>query len=128
MTLKGFAEAKKLSGSPFPLIICLCGSTRFGYAFHDANLELTMQGYIILSVGATTQSDAALMASGRITPEAKVGLDELHKRKIDLADVVFVLNVDNYVGESTRDEIEYSKHHSVPVIYLEEIDYISSRE
>lgn len=120
MTLKGFADAKALTGVTIPLIVCLCGSTKFGYAFHDANLELTMRGYIVLSVGATTQSDAALMASGRITADAKVALDELHKRKIDLADVVFVLNVDDYIGESTRSEIDYSVDHSVPVLYLEE--------
>lgn len=49
----------------------------------------------------------------------KVALDELHKRKIDLADEVFVLNVGGYIGESTQSEINYALAHNKPVGYLE---------
>jgi len=52
------------------------------------------------------------------TPEQKIALDELHKRKIDLADEVLVLNVNGYIGSSTRSEIEYAKQHNKPVRYL----------
>lgn len=48
-------------------------------------------------------------------------LDELHKRKIDLSDEVFVLNVDGYIGDSTRSEIEYAQSIGKPIIYLEEL-------
>ena len=46
-------------------------------------------------------------------------LDELHKRKIDLADEILVLNVGGYIGESTRSEIEYAKAHNKTIRYLE---------
>jgi hypothetical protein len=117
------------SGKPMPRIVCLCGSTRFYEAFQRANYEETIAGHIVLSVGfymhASTGGDTP-WGIGKVhgenvgcTPEQKVQLDELHKRKIDLADEVFVLNVDGYIGDSTRSEIEYAEKHGVPVRYLE---------
>lgn len=95
-----------------PTIVCLCGSTRFAQAFMDAYAERTDAGEIVLSVG-------------RFQPvhgwdaEKKAKLDELHKRKIDLADYVLVLNVGGYIGSSTRSEIDYAIGHGKPVHYLE---------
>jgi len=97
----------------YPKIICLCGSTRFKFAFNAANLELTLAGYIVLSVGSFMHSDEEL----NISDEQKVKLDHLHKRKIDLADAVLVLNVDGYVGQSTKSEIDYSHSTGKPVAY-----------
>ena len=45
-------------------------------------------------------------------------LDEMHKRKIDMADEIFVINVDGYIGSSTRSEIAYANEHGKPVNYL----------
>lgn len=98
-----------------PEIVVLCGSTRFMDAFRAQNLALTLDGKIVLSVGCDTHSDDML----GITPEQKAMLDELHKRKIDLADRVFVLNVGRYVGDSTRGEISYAEAIGKPVDYLE---------
>lgn len=50
----------------------------------------------------------------------KVNADELHKRKIDLCDEVVVLNVGDYIGESTRSEIQYAMSIKKPVLFLEE--------
>jgi len=47
-------------------------------------------------------------------------LDDMHKRKIDMADEIFVINVGGYLGESTRGEIEYAKSRGMVVRYLEE--------
>jgi hypothetical protein len=107
-------------GQRRPEIVCLCGSTRFYDAFQKANYELTMQGKIVLSVGFYPHSQ--VQAHGQAigcTDEQKVALDELHKRKIDLADRVFVLNVGGYIGDSTRSEIEYATAHGKPIGYLE---------
>jgi hypothetical protein len=103
-----------------PEIVCLCGSTRFYDAFQRSNYELTMQGKIVLTVGfyPHSQEQAHGQAIG-CTPEQKATLDELHKRKIDLADKVLVLNVGGYIGESTRSEIAYAIAHRKPVDYLE---------
>lgn len=103
---------------PRPTITVLCGSTRFGDAFRAANLRLTLAGHIVLSIGCDTKSDADLF--GVDDPDRlKVRLDELHKRKIDLADRVFVLNVAGYIGESTRAEIEYAQALGRPIDWLE---------
>lgn len=106
-----------------PKVVCLCGSTRFKDAFDEANYLETMAGRIVLSVGFF------MHASGNrhgqevgATPEQKIALDELHKRKIDLADEVYVLNVAGYIGESTRSEINYAESLGKPIRYLEPID------
>ena len=98
-----------------PEVVCLCGSTRFFKVFDEQNFRLTLEGKIVLSIGCNTKSDDGL----RLTREDKHRLDELHKRKIDLADYVLVLNVGGYIGESTRSEIEYAIAHGKPVRYLE---------
>lgn len=102
-----------------PRIVCLCGSTRFMAAFQEANLRETLAGRIVLSVGAFVHSDSELLASGVLTEVKKRALDELHKRKIDLADEILVLNVGGYIGESTRSEIAYAEAHGKIVRYLE---------
>jgi len=93
----------------FPKIVCLCGSTRFGEAFRKHQYEETMKGNIVLTIGSN-KSDIELFGN-LPQPEfdsIKKKLDELHLRKIDLADEVLVLNVNGYIGESTRKEINYA--------------------
>lgn len=102
-----------------PRIVCLCGSTRFMAAFQSANLRETLAGKIVLSIGCNTKSDTDLMAAGQLTDELKQRLDQLHLRKIDLADEVLVLNVGGYIGESTRREIAYATEEGKPIKYLE---------
>jgi len=105
-------------GGPRPRIVCLCGSTRFFDAFRAANLRLTLAGEIVLSIGCDTKSDADLgITAGDL---AKAALDELHKRKIDLADYVLVVSDETgYFGESTRSEIEYAEKIGRPVEFAE---------
>lgn len=107
---------------PRPRVVCLCGSTRFYDMFRAANLEHTLAGEIVLSIGCDFRSDSDLAAVGALgkDPERlKRDLDELHKRKIDLADFVLVLNVGGYIGESTRGEIEYARRIGREVRFLE---------
>lgn len=108
---------KAYYGQLYSRVICLCGSTRFTEAFREANLRETLNGNIVLTVGCDTKSDDAL----GIPPEAKSMLDDLHLRKIDMADEVLVLNVGGYIGESTRREIQYAKDRGVMVRYLEPV-------
>lgn len=121
-------ELRRTFQASVPRIVCLCGSTRFFDQFMAANYALTMQGVIVLSVGFYHHLAAEVHGTlhgedvGVETDEQKVALDELHKRKIDLADEIFVLNVDGYIGDSTRSEIEYAESHDKPVRYLEPID------
>jgi len=107
-----------------PRIVCLCGSTRFWDYFHQAGWQFTLDGLIVLTIGVAkhvTTDDGGHVAEA-LGPGVAERLDELHLRKIDLADRVFVLNVGGYIGESTRNEIEYAEKIGKPVMYLEPID------
>ena len=105
-------------------IITLCGSTRFKDAFMEAQKRLTLEGNIVISVGLFGHSgDNELwenMNEGTLT-RTKEMLDDMHKRKIDMADETYVINVGGYIGSSTKSEIEYAKATGKPVRYLEEI-------
>lgn len=102
---------------PQTRIVCLCGSTRFMDAFFDAGWEFTLKGYIVLSVGVCKHAEHH--GAEALGQDVVDKLDELHLRKIDLADEVMILNVDGYIGESTRKEIEYAKLLGKPINYLE---------
>jgi hypothetical protein len=111
----------------FPQIVCLCGSTRFYKEFMEANYRLTMHGYIVLSVGFYHKAtDEVHGEQTGITPEQKAKLDALHLKKIDLADFVLVLDVDNYMGESTTAEAKYAFHQEKRVIFLSQIGGLGS--
>jgi len=111
---------------PRPKIVVLCGSTRFKEAWYEHGKRLTHDGAIVLSVGDLDTSSAAADINVPISPELKVRLDELHKRKIDLADEVLVLNVGGYIGESTRSEIEYAQARKRPIRYVEPIEAVAA--
>jgi hypothetical protein len=103
-----------------PKIVVLCGSTRCYQQFQHSTYEETMAGHIVLSVGFYThRSEEAHGEKWGCTPEQKIALDELHKRKIDLADEVLVLNVGGYIGDSTRSEIVYAQALGMTIRYLE---------
>jgi hypothetical protein len=104
-----------------PTVVCLCGSTRFYEEFMKQNYLETMKGNIVLSVGFFMHNSNVHGEGVGITPEQKIALDELHKRKIDLADEILVINVDGYIGESTRSEIDYAKKHGKLIRYLDAI-------
>ena len=103
-------------------VVTLCGSTRFKEQFMQVQKELTLKGYIVISVGLFGHSgDREVwenMDEGTLT-KTKEMLDDMHKRKIDMADEIFVINVDGYIGESTKSEIEYAKKTGKKVNYLE---------
>ena len=98
-----------------PTIVCLCGSTRFYEAFREANLRETLAGKIVLSIGCDFKSDDAL----GLTEADKKRLDELHLRKISLADEVLILNVGGYIGTSTANEISYAREAGKLLRWLE---------
>lgn len=103
-------------------VITLCGSTRFKDAFMEAQKRLTLEGNIVISVGLFGHSgDKEVwenMDEGTLT-KTKEMLDDMHKRKIDMADEIFVINVGGYIGDSTKSEIIYAKESGKVVNYLE---------
>lgn len=103
-----------------PRVVCLCGSMRFFEEFRRQEYACELAGQIAL-LPAFSPNVAVHAHGGNvdITPAQKIACDELHRRKIDLADEVLVLNVGGYVGESTRGEIEYARAHGKPLRWLE---------
>lgn len=108
---------------PRPKVLTLCGSSRFPEAFAIANAHLSMLGYVVISLGLFGHADEPmgskfLVSDGIETSEAKQRLDQLHFRKIDISDGIFVVNVGGYVGSSTKREIEYAKKAGKAVTYM----------
>lgn len=106
-------------------VITLCGSTKFKEEFLKVQKDLTLEGNIVISVGLFGRSgDSEVwenMDEGTLT-KTKEMLDDMHKRKIDMSDEIFVINVNGYIGKSTKSEIEYAIKTGKKVNYLEEID------
>ncbi len=97
-------------------VITLCGSTKFKDDFIKAQEFLTLAGCIVISVGLFGHADKKYTTA--ITPEVKMMLDDMHKRKIDMADSIFVVNRGGYIGESTKSEIEYALKTGKQVTYM----------
>lgn len=104
-------------------VITLCGSSRFPQAFELANMHLSLQGNIVIGLSCYGHADTPVGAKfltsdgDENTPE-KQRLDQLHFRKIDLSDEVFVVNVGGYVGSSTKREIAYAQSNGKAVRYM----------
>lgn len=95
-------------------VITLCGSTKFKEEFLKVQKELTLKGNIVISVGLFGHSgDNEVWTEG-----TKEMLDDMHLRKIDMADEIFVINVGGYIGDSTRKEIKYAEKNGKKVSYL----------
>ena len=105
-------------------VITLCGSTKFKEEFLKVQKKLTLEGNIVISVGVFGHSEDLEfwenMNEATFT-KTKEMLDDMHKRKIDMADEIFVINVNGYIGESTKSEIEYAMKTGKKINYLENI-------
>lgn len=96
-----------------PVIVCLCGSTRFRKEMAEENRKQTMMGRIVLAPGVFAHDGDPL------TLEEKKMLDELHFRKIDMSGKVIVVNPGGYIGESTSREIAYAETSGKPVEFTQ---------
>ncbi len=96
-------------------VITLCGSTKFKDEFLNEQKRLTLEGNIVISVVFFEHSKEDEVW----TKNTKEMLDDMHKRKIDMADEIFVINKDGYIGSSTKSEIEYATKTGKIVHYME---------
>lgn len=85
---------------------------RFREEFERLDAELTLAGHVVLT-------PTALAPSARLDVEERARLGRIHLQKVAMADVVLIVNVGDYVGESTRREIEHARSRGVSVSYLE---------
>lgn len=106
-----------------PTVTTLCGSTRFPDAFALANMHLSLMGRIVIGLGMSGHADEPrgarfLTSDGDESTPEKQGLDQLHYRKIDMSDGIYVVNVGGYIGSSTRREIAYALAHGKAVEWM----------
>jgi len=104
-------------------VYTLCGSTRFPEAFHLMNAHLTLLGHIVISLGVFGHSDQPagvkhLTADGQADEPNKIMLDQLHFKKIDMCDVIMVINFGGYIGSSLQKEIDYATAQGKRVEYM----------
>ena len=94
-------------------VVTLCGSSKYKDEFEKVQLNLTLQGNIVLSLPIFSQNDGLVLSDEQLNM-----LSEMHKQKIDIADEIFVVNPNGYIGNSTKQEIEYAISTNKPVNYL----------
>lgn len=114
--LSGFCSCGKYYKIPVFPIITLCGSTKFKEEFLLKQKELTLKGWIVLTVGLFGHSGDVEVWNDN----TKIYLDELHKAKIEMSSAIYVINKDGYIGESTQSEIEWAQQLGKKIYYLEE--------
>ena len=105
-------------------VITLCGSTRFKEEFERVQKELTLKGYIVISVGLFGHSGDDEVWEGmseNTLTETKRMLDDMHKKKIDMAGSIFVINPGGYIGDSTWSEISYACMLGKKIEFLEDV-------
>ena len=94
-------------------VITLCGSIKFKEEFLKMQEKLTLDRNIVL-----TPNSFQSIKKEKINEQTKKMLDEMHRQKIDMSDAIFVINVNGYIGESTKNEIEYAKSKNKEILYL----------
>lgn len=93
--------------------ITLCGSTKFKKEFELVNAMLSLEGYVVYSCAIFGHQ-----SNIELTPKEKKMLDKVHKGKIMNSDEIYVINVDGYIGESTKKEIAFAKFMDKKVTYF----------
>lgn len=94
-------------------VVTLCGSLRFWDQIQEISERLELeQGYAVIGI-------VPHVLERDLTESEKALLGELHRAKIDLSDAIFVVNVDGYIGESVKSEIQYAKEKGKEILYLE---------
>lgn len=96
-------------------IITICGSSRFKEEILKARERLTLEGYIVLSPDVFSHYDNI-----ELTEDQKNMLISMHKSKIYLANTIYVVNKDGYIGEGLKEEIEYAESLNKNIIYMED--------
>lgn len=132
-TLKELSLCYKAKDNKYN-IITLCGSTKFKNEFLEEQKRLTLEGNIVISVGLFGHSGDNEVWENKdegFLSATKKMLDDMHKAKIDMANEIFVINKNGYIGESTKSEIDYAIRHYKKINFLEEypdfqVDFKSS--
>ena len=97
-------------------VITICGSMRYSKEMMKIAEELELKdGYAVIQCVYNVDGQKYEGIDASI-------LDKIHRKKIDISDAIYVVNIDGYIGNSTRNEIEYAKNNGKEVIYYEAIN------
>ena len=111
----------------FP-VVTLCGSTKFYDDFMIAQRELSAEGNVVLSCSIYHHSkdkDYWEFLSDNRKAELYELLKMEHFQRIDMSDVIFVVNPGGYIGELTATEIEYARAAGKGIMYMYGRDGVS---
>ena len=93
----------------------ICGSMRFAKQMKEIAYYLeTQKGFNVLQC-VYIEKDV------KFSENDLIALQKAHYKKIDMSDGIYVVNIDGYIGESVKKEIEYAKQHNKEVLYHEKI-------
>ena len=97
-------------------VITICGSMRYSKEMMKISEEIELKkGYAVIQ--------CVYNVDGQKYDGIDVStLDKIHRKKIDISDAIYVVNIDGYIGNSTTNEIEYAKNNGKEVIYHEKVD------
>lgn len=101
------------------LTVTLCGSSRFKELFNLINHDLTLRGFLVISLGVFGHAEGVILSAHQ-----KAMLDQIHRQKIDMADAILVVNFNGYIGESTQKEIDYARAEGKVVAFLFDPSYV----
>ena len=96
-------------------IVTLCGSLKFQKEIMEIAEKMALEGYCILTPVYPVSENMT------ITKEQLIKLKETHFKRIELANAILVININNYIGDSTKKEIEYAKKLGKEIIYYDDL-------
>lgn len=108
-----------------PKVVVLCGSSKFCQIMAVCAWLLERdEGAITMGLHLLPECYSADLPDSYLAEHEGVAsaMDELHMRKIDFADEVFVVNYQDYIGNSTKNEIEYAQSYGIPIRWFQHDD------
>lgn len=98
-------------------VVTLCGSLKFKKEIMETAVRLESEGKCVLNIIFSLDGD-----KDNLSEEDLRQHDLAHKKKIDLSDAIYVVNVGGYIGSGTKSEIEYAIQKKKHIYYLENVN------
>ncbi len=96
-------------------VVTICGSMKFKDKMMEIARDLEIKNkYVVIQ---------CVYSNDKFNKEEQVLLADLHYKKIDISDAIYVVNVDGYIGTSTKKEIKYAKLLNKEIFSLEPLNY-----
>ena len=97
-------------------VATICGSMKFSNEMMKISEELELKrGYAVIQCVYNTEGQKHEGLDGEM-------LDKIHRKKIDISDTIYVVNMNGYIGSSTKSEIEYAKKLGKEILSLEPLE------